>query len=575
MVLRSNAYLLPDENTGHLVYADTRISDPRYARSTEDLVCVTKEFIPNIPGPVKSGGPGVREGYITPEGPQKIPIGCCPQGDPMGKPYSAGMSCCCGTVYDENMQMCCQHSCAVYPNTLSGITKCNLDMIPDTTEDYGTIGLMTTAQPSIPMSNPVHPSPEPETIVWEEEEGKCPRAWYVMSPLTAACTDYNNEGSYCSFSCPAGFSVKIPDDPNRVCHNGMWQGDVPACCERDGCPENMQLDFFFILDSSSSIKKTNFQYVREYVIGLVAALPIGQDLTRIGILTYNNDVIHRIRLNQFDKKSELIQAIKDIPYEGRGTKTNQAIRYAVDEALTEENGNRPGVNTMVLVITDGRATDDVSIDSPRLREIATVVAVGVGKRIKKPELVEIAGDPDQVYMVADFRSLTLSSSNGDSICIDSMLEDAKAEEGLVDAEGNPTAEGIRQIQKRSASQSDAVQADLDSVIEELTELEEMMDKGVIENSYYYVEQRRLLLRKDSLMNTLKELGGKRISGPRKSKQDVEKVCPKPGKGAPGSASQANELLGERFTTAWICPKACVYTEYDLFYVNNALSSPAK
>ena len=30
-----------------------------------------------------------------------------------------------------------------------------------------------------------------------------------------------------------------------------------------------------------------------------------------------------------------------------------------------------------------------------------------------------------------------------------------------------------------------------------------MDKGVIENSYYYVEQRRLLLRKDSLMNTLK------------------------------------------------------------------------
>ena len=52
----------------------------------------------------------------------------------------------------------------------------------------------------------------------------------------------------------------------------------------------MRLDFFFILDSSSSIKKTNFQYVREYVIGLIATMPIGQDLTRVGILTYNNDV---------------------------------------------------------------------------------------------------------------------------------------------------------------------------------------------------------------------------------------------------------------------------------------------
>lgn len=36
----SNAYLLPDENAGHFVYADTRIADPRYARSAEDLVCV-------------------------------------------------------------------------------------------------------------------------------------------------------------------------------------------------------------------------------------------------------------------------------------------------------------------------------------------------------------------------------------------------------------------------------------------------------------------------------------------------------------------------------------------------------
>ena len=36
-------------------------------------------------------------------------------------------------------------------------------------------------------------------------------------------------------------------------------------------------------------------------------------------------VIHRIRLSDFNKKSELIQAIKDIPYEGRGTKTNKAI----------------------------------------------------------------------------------------------------------------------------------------------------------------------------------------------------------------------------------------------------------
>merc|ERR1711868_151635 len=58
-------------------------------------------------------------------------------------------------------------------------------------------------------------------------------------------------------------------------------------------------------------------------------------------------------------------------------------------------------------------------------------------------------------MVADFRSLAQSSSNGDSICIDSMLEDAKAEE--------------ESGRNRRSTQSDAVQADLDSVIEELNQ----------------------------------------------------------------------------------------------------------
>ena len=38
----ANAYLLPDE-TENFVYADTRIVDPRYARSVENLVCVTEE----------------------------------------------------------------------------------------------------------------------------------------------------------------------------------------------------------------------------------------------------------------------------------------------------------------------------------------------------------------------------------------------------------------------------------------------------------------------------------------------------------------------------------------------------
>ena len=67
------------------------------------------------------------------------------------------------------------------------------------------------------------------------------------------------------------------------------------------------------------------------------------------------------------------------------------VEYAVAEGLIEEKGDRPDVPNFVLVLTDGRATDDVRIGAPALRASAYVVAVGVGKKIKENELKIIAG----------------------------------------------------------------------------------------------------------------------------------------------------------------------------------------
>jgi len=332
MVLsRANAYLLPDDNAGHFIFADTRIADPRYARSAEDLVCVQQDNI----SPVIRGEPtGQRDhsGGAKSPGHKQIPIGCCPEGDPYGKPYTAGKRCCCGQVYDEDKQFCCDSSCSVYSNTLQGITKCNIDSAQmDTTiapehfepnQDPTKFVPETSPTPYAKTQPPMPEDPYPTLI---EEEGKCAKAFYIPNPMEAHCTDENNEGSFCSFSCPGNLKVRIPDNPNRICKDSVWQGDRPECCERDGCPADLRVDFFFILDSSSSIKDKNFQYVREYVIGLLAGMPIGLDKTRVGILTFNNDVIHRVRLNQFDKKSALMEAVNNIPYEGRGTKTNAAI----------------------------------------------------------------------------------------------------------------------------------------------------------------------------------------------------------------------------------------------------------
>jgi len=581
MVLsRANGYLLPDENE-HFVYADTRIADPRYARSAEALVCVMDKG-PDTFNPLATGGKGPKE--RGPKGDQRIPIGCCPAGDPSGKPYGPGMNCCCGQVYDEDASMCCDYSCKVYPNTLQGITRCNMDSVEVTTPAVWRDETKTIAEPTHnpPYWIPDPPVPSEDPMVPAViEAGKCPKAWYVPSPMEASCTDYNNEGSFCAFTCPSNLKVRIPDDPNRVCHKQEWLGQVPQCCERDGCPSDLRVDFFFILDSSSSIKDKNFQYVREYVIGLISTMPVGLDKTRVGILTYNNDVIHRVRLNQFDKKSELMAAVNDIPYEGRGTKTNAALEYAVDEALTLENGDRPDVPNFVLVLTDGRATDDVRVGAPRLREKAAVIAVGVGKRIEKKELEHIAGDKGNVFMVADFRSLAPAlQSDGNSICAEALIAAQKEAE---DSENDD--ERKRRSEDGEAEKS--VEQKLIDVQNETLQLGIKHENGEIPDATYYAELRRLGLQK-----TFYEQQGQQENQAEFISGETQKQKNKPNKTEQTLSDLTSEELAERcpglksylddkkpkpegvgrFTTSFICPKSCIWDEYVLYYPDDLLTN---
>ena len=47
------------------------------------------------------------------------------------------------------------------------------------------------------------------------------------------------------------------------------------------CVENIKMDLTFVVDSSSSIGKENFETVKNFVTGIVSNFDIGPDLTRV------------------------------------------------------------------------------------------------------------------------------------------------------------------------------------------------------------------------------------------------------------------------------------------------------
>lgn len=327
------------------------------------------------------------------------PIGCCPNNED-GKPFGPGKACCCGHVYNTTSHFCCDESngqCEdgryhIYEDTEANKRKCWSSQVCRT---------------------------EMQTNVVE---------------LT--CSDSIYHGSHCDFTCPNGFDLAGIDQASCDPKTGVWENiwgqvvEETPCCKRkcDTKDPNYKLDFFIILDQSSSIGDENFDKMKNFVINLLLQSNLGQTGVRVGLITYNRKPQLRFHMNEMANHQMAIDAVDSIVYEGRGTNTGLAIRWVVDNAFRPEFGDRPEVPNKVLLITDGRARDPpiLRVEAARLQEQATVYALGIGKQIDYVELNRIASEPSERHVLyvdnfsfleRAFQKPTLSSIFCDEVCL--------------------------------------------------------------------------------------------------------------------------------------------------------------
>ena len=71
-------------------------------------------------------------------------------------------------------------------------------------------------------------------------------------------------------------------------------------------------------------------------------------------MRYNRFTYNLWDLNTYTTLDETLVAIRNIPYNGRGTMTGQALKFVQDEMLTTAAGAREGVTKVILVVTDGK-----------------------------------------------------------------------------------------------------------------------------------------------------------------------------------------------------------------------------
>jgi Mg-chelatase subunit ChlD len=170
-------------------------------------------------------------------------------------------------------------------------------------------------------------------------------------------------------------------------------------CERQ-C--GTQLDVVFVLDLSGSIGDANeYQTVTNFTREVVAGL---SSTTRIGVVTFDTTAQSVFYLNTYSSRRQLLNAINF--YAPGGTTNAQA---ALNEARTDQyisgNGDRSGVQNVVIYVSDGKS--DVlegSSSSANAAEMlknsgegVLIYTVGMTDSPNTSELSNISTAPNSTY----------------------------------------------------------------------------------------------------------------------------------------------------------------------------------
>ena len=171
-----------------------------------------------------------------------------------------------------------------------------------------------------------------------------------------------------------------------------------------------KVDVGFVLDSSGSLRN-DYSKEKDFLKALASTFGVSDKESRAGVVTFSYYTEHSIKLNDHSDLSSFNEAVDKIPLMGSTTRIDKALRLTQKEMFTLPNGARPGVNKVLIVLTDGSQTQDAGAEDPgdvaeELRQAGiNILTIGIGKGINTTELAHIAGGADNVYSAATFDEL--------------------------------------------------------------------------------------------------------------------------------------------------------------------------
>ena len=167
------------------------------------------------------------------------------------------------------------------------------------------------------------------------------------------------------------------------------------------------MDLAFLIDSSYNMRRTGqgaFKLLTRYIARILYSLRISRQDTRVSMATYASIPRLLFRFNRFFRASHMLSALRRIRLQRGPLRIGKALYYA--RRYIFRGKRQCGRKRVLVVFVSARSRDRVERAARVLRRIGVeVFVVGIGRRVKRTELIKIATNGLHVF-TASIRTLS-------------------------------------------------------------------------------------------------------------------------------------------------------------------------
>ncbi|NXD10934.1 VWA1 protein, partial [Nothocercus nigrocapillus] len=168
-------------------------------------------------------------------------------------------------------------------------------------------------------------------------------------------------------------------------------GPLPSLSGSEG-------DLLFLLDSSGSVSNYEFSRVKEFIWDLIRPFTFGPNDVQTSIIHISTTPTMEFPFDRYLSSGTVQQAIRDTQQLMGDTNTGKALSYAKEKLFSNEAGARPDVPKVMVWVTDGFSTDDVSEPMQLLKDMGVTVFIVSTGRGNYLELSAAASQPPEKHL---------------------------------------------------------------------------------------------------------------------------------------------------------------------------------